>query len=46
MERPRPYRRSTWQVNPAVVTVLAQLEQSMSVGTGVIFTSDGYILTN
>ena len=34
------------QVNPAVVTVLAQLEQSMSVGTGVIFTSDGYILTN
>ena len=36
------YRR----VNPSVVTVLAQLEGSASVGTGVIFRSDGYILTN
>ena len=36
------YRR----VNPSVVTVLAQLEGSVSVGTGVIFRSDGYILTN
>lgn len=36
------YRR----VNPSVVTVLAQLEDSVSVGTGVIFRSDGYILTN
>ena len=33
------YRR----VNPSVVTVLAQLEGSASVGTGVIFRSDGYI---
>ena len=36
------YRR----VNPSVVTVLAQLEGSASVGTGVIFRPDGYILTN
>ena len=36
------YRRG----NPSVVTVLAQLEGSASVGTGVIFRSDGYILTN
>lgn len=34
------------QVNPAVVTVLAQLDDGVSVGTGVIFTQDGYILTN
>ena len=34
------------QVNPSVVTVMAQLEDSISVGTGVIFTEDGYILTN
>ena len=35
------------QVNPSVVTVMAQLgEQEASVGTGVIFSSDGYILTN
>ena len=34
------------QVNPSVVTVLVQLEGEMSVGTGVIFTQDGYILTN
>jgi serine protease Do len=34
-------------VNPAVVTVLVQLGQtSASLGTGVIFTSDGYLLTN
>ena len=34
------------KVNPSVVMVMAQLEDSVSVGTGVIFTSDGYILTN
>lgn len=34
------------KVNPAVVMVLAQLEDGTSVGTGVIFSSDGYILTN
>lgn len=34
------------QVNPAVVTVMAELGDGVSVGTGVIFTSDGYILTN
>ncbi|SFP61624.1 PDZ domain-containing protein [Oscillibacter sp. PC13] len=34
------------RVNPSVVTVMAQLETSMSVGTGVIFTENGYILTN
>ena len=31
---------------PSVVTVLAQLGDGVSVGTGVIFTEDGYILTN
>ena len=34
------------QVNPAVVTVMAELGDGVSVGTGVIFTTDGYILTN
>ena len=35
------------RVNPSVVTVIVQLgEQGASVGTGVIFRSDGYILTN
>ena len=34
------------QVNPAVVMVLAQLEDGTSVGTGVLFTPDGYLLTN
>ena len=34
------------RVNPSVVTVMAQLEDGVSVGTGVIFRSDGYILTN
>ena len=34
------------KVNPAVVTVMVQLDGSAAVGTGVIFTSDGYILTN
>ena len=34
-------------VNPAVVSVLAQLEgETMSGGTGVIFTQNGYIVTN
>ena len=37
------YRR----VNPAVVTVMAhEDEEWASVGTGVVFTEDGYILTN
>lgn len=36
------YRR----VNPSVVMVLAQVEEGASVGTGVIFSADGYILTN
>ena len=34
------------RVNPSVVTVMAQLDDSVSVGTGVIFRADGYILTN
>ena len=35
-------------VNPSVVTVMADLGEDMgvSVGTGVIFTGDGYIVTN
>ncbi len=36
------YRR----VNPAVVTVIAQLDRGASVGTGMIFREDGYVLTN
>lgn len=35
------------QVNPSVVTVLVEIGGNrMSVGTGVIFTEDGYVLTN
>ena len=34
------------QVNPAVVTVMVYMEEGMGVGTGVIFTADGYIITN
>lgn len=33
-------------VNPAVVTVMAQLDYGASLGTGVIFRKDGYVLTN
>lgn len=33
-------------VNPAVVTVIAQLDIGASVGTGVIFRDDGYLFTN
>ena len=33
-------------LNPAVVMVMAQLDRGVSLGTGVIFTEDGYILTN
>lgn len=33
-------------VNPAVVLVAAELEQGASVGTGVIFRQDGYLITN
>lgn len=34
------------QVSPAVVTVLGEQKLYSSVGTGVIFSEDGYILTN
>jgi serine protease Do len=34
------------QVNPAVVAVLVQREDKMSLGTGVIFREDGYVITN
>ena len=34
------------KVNPAVVTVLGEQAGSYSVGTGVIFSEDGYIITN
>lgn len=34
------------KINPSVVTVLVQLDGSAAVGTGVIFTDDGYLLTN
>ncbi|MBE6919436.1 MAG: PDZ domain-containing protein [Ruminococcaceae bacterium] len=34
------------QVNPAVITVVADDEFGSSVGTGVLMTSDGYFLTN
>ena len=34
------------RVNPSVVTVKVWLEKSIGVGTGVIFTADGYLLTN
>ncbi len=34
------------RVNPSVVTVMAWLDKGASVGTGVILTADGYILTN
>lgn len=36
------YRR----LNPAVVTVQCWIGEGVSVGTGVIFTEDGYVLTN
>ena len=34
------------KVNPAVVTVLGEQGPTYSVGTGVIFSEDGYIITN
>ena len=34
------------KVNPAVVTVIVQLKSSVSIGTGVLFTSNGYLMTN
>lgn len=34
------------KVNPSVVTVLVDLKNGASIGTGVIFTEDGYLLTN
>ena len=34
------------QVNPAVVSVMVQCGNMMSMGTGVLFTTDGYLLTN
>ena len=33
-------------VNPSVVQVMVEVGNKMSLGTGVIFTGDGYILTN
>ena len=33
-------------VNPSVVQVMVEVGNKMSLGTGVIFTEDGYILTN
>lgn len=33
-------------VNPAVVMVMAQLEDGVSLGTGVIISGDGYLITN
>ena len=33
-------------VNPSVVQVMVEVRNKMSLGTGVIFTEDGYILTN
>ncbi len=34
------------QLNPAVVTVQCETEEGFSIGTGVVFSEDGYILTN
>ena len=34
------------QVNPAVVTVICAGDEGVSMGTGVIFTEDGYVITN
>ena len=34
------------RVSPSVVTVLGRMETASSVGTGVIFSPDGYLLTN
>ena len=34
------------KVNPSVVQVMVQVGSKVSMGTGVIFTEDGYILTN
>ena len=34
------------KVNPSVVTVLGYQSASASVGTGIVFSADGYILTN
>lgn len=36
------YRR----LNPSVVTVLCATRDGMSMGTGVVFTEDGYVITN
>ena len=34
------------RVSPSVVTVIAEEKKELSIGTGVIMTTDGYILTN
>ncbi|MEY8386955.1 trypsin-like peptidase domain-containing protein [Oscillospiraceae bacterium 38-13] len=34
------------QLNPSVVTVRCRTEDGLSVGTGVVFTRDGYVITN
>lgn len=45
-DEPLPIQEVYRRVNPAVVTVMAQMDPGYSVGTGVLFTADGYILTN
>ena len=45
-DEPLPIQEVYRRVNPAVVTVMAELDPGYSVGTGVLFTADGYILTN
>lgn len=34
------------KVNPSTVTVVTELQRGASIGTGVIMTSDGYVITN
>lgn len=40
------YRQIYEQVSPAMVSIESMDEQSVSTGTGIILTEDGYILTN
>lgn len=43
---PLPPQEIYRQLNPTVVTVMVQLSDGASVGTGVVFRQDGYVLTN